>query len=58
MFSPTAGKAEKDIAEAYKEDAEFLSIKYPKTANVFFKMSQIYLYDSDMERRRAENSYF
>ena len=58
MFSPTAGKAEKDIAEAYRENAEFLSIKYPKTANVFFKMSQIYLYDSDMERRRAENSYF
>ena len=58
VFSPTAGKAEKDIAERYKENAEFLSIKYPKTANVFFKISQSYRYDSDMERRRAENSYF
>ena len=58
MFSPSAGKAEKDIAEGYKDNAEFLSIKYPKTADVFFKMSQRYVYDSDLERRRAENGYF
>ena len=48
----------KDIAEGYKDNAEFLSIKYPKTADVFFKMSQSYVYDSDLERRRAENGYF
>lgn len=56
--SPSAGRAEKDIAEGYKDNAEFLSIKYPKTADVFFKMSQSYVYDSDLERRRAENGYF
>lgn len=49
---------EKDIAEGYKDNADFLSIKYPKTADVFFKMSQRYVYDSDLERRRAENGYF
>lgn len=58
IFSPSAGRAEKDIAEGYKDNAEFLSIKYPKTADVFFKMSQSYVYDSDLERRRAENGYF
>lgn len=58
VFSPSAGKVEKDIAEGYKENAEYLSIKYPKTADVFFKMSQRYVYDSDIERRRAENGYF
>ena len=58
IFSPSAGRAEKDIAEGYKDNAEFLSIKYPKTADVFFKMSQRYVYDSDLERRRAENGYF
>ena len=58
VFSPTAGKEEKDIAEGYKENAEFLCIKYPKTADVFFKMSQSYEYDSELERRRAENGYF
>lgn len=41
-----------------KDNADFLSIKYPKTADVFFKMSQRYVYDSDLERRRAENGYF
>lgn len=56
--SPSAGRAEKDIAEGYKDNADFLSIKYPKTADVFFKMSQRYVYDSDLERRRAENGYF
>ena len=58
IFSPSAGRAEKDIAEDYKDNADFLSIKYPKTADVFFKMSQRYVYDSDLERRRAENGYF
>ena len=58
IFSPSAGRAEKDIAEDYKDNADFLSIKYPKTADVFFKMSQRYIYDSDLERRRAENGYF
>lgn len=58
IFSPSAGRAEKDIAEGYKDNADFLSIKYPKTADVFFKMSQRYVYDSDLERRRAENGYF
>ena len=33
-------------------------IPHPKTADVFFKMSQRYVYDSDIERRRAENGYF
>ena len=58
IFSPSAGRAEKDIAEDYKDNADFLSIKYPKIADVFFKMSQRYVYDSDLERRRAENGYF
>ena len=58
IFSPSSGRAEKDIAEGYKDNAEFLSIKYPKTSDVFFKMSQRYVYDSDLERRRAENGYF
>ena len=58
IFCSTAGKAEKDIAEGYKENAEYLSIKYPKTADVFFQMSKRYVYDSDVERRRAENGYF
>lgn len=58
IFSPSSGKAEKDIAKGYKENAELLNIKYPKTAEVFFKMSQIYEHDSDEERRRAENGYY
>ena len=29
-----------------------------RPADVFFKMSQSYVYDSDLERRRAENGYF
>lgn len=58
VFSPSAGKAEKIIADDYKENAEFLSVKYPKVAEIFFKMAREYVYDSDLERRRAENGYF
>lgn len=35
LYSPSAGKEELRIAEAFRTNAEYLTLKYPKTAEIF-----------------------
>lgn len=58
IFSPSAGKAELEIAERYKENADFLSLIYPTTAEIFYGLYRTYLAEAESERSRAENGYF
>lgn len=55
LFSPSAGREEKGIAEKYKHTADYFKIRYPKTAEVFYGMYRKYMYHAEEERSRAEN---
>lgn len=58
VFSPSAGREEKAIAERYKDTADFFKLKYPKTAEVFYGMYRHYMAEAEEERSRAENGHF
>lgn len=54
VYSPSAGKAEMEIANSYKENADKLRTKYPRTAEIYDCLYQQYKYQSDSERESAE----
>ena len=58
VYNPSAGQEEKNIAEKYKENADYLSLKYPNTAKVFYELYRTYMKESENERISAENGYF
>lgn len=58
VFSPSAGREEKAIAERYKTAADFFKLRYPKTAEVFYGMYRRYMAEAEEERSRAENGHF
>lgn len=57
VFSPSAGRDERVLAQGYKDNADYLSLKYPVTASVFYELYRIYMADAESERGRAENGY-
>lgn len=54
VYSPSAGKAEMEIANAYQKNADKLRTKYPRTADIYDRLYQQYKYQSDSERECAE----
>ncbi len=50
-----AGQSERKLAEQYKEQAQKLNSKYPHTAEIFYAVSEDYLYQAESERRLAED---
>lgn len=54
VYSPSAGKAEMEIANSYKKNADKLRAKYPRTAEIYDCLYQQYKYQSDSERESAE----
>ncbi|MCI8661647.1 MAG: hypothetical protein HFG54_15630 [Lachnospiraceae bacterium] len=56
-FTPNAGKSERRIAEKYRDNADFLSMKYPKTAEIYYSLAKEYEIYSKNERVEAENGY-
>lgn len=54
VYSPSAGKAEMEIANSYKKNADKLRTKYPRTAEIYDCLYQQYKYQSDSERESAE----
>ena len=58
VFSPSAGREEKAIAERYKNAADFFKLRYPKTAEIFYGMYRRYMAEAEEERSRAENGHF
>ena len=58
IYIPSAGKEERKIADVYRQTAEHLYIRYPKTAEVFNRLGKNYIHDSERERQYAECGYY
>lgn len=58
VFTPSAGKEEKMIAQRFKDNADGLTIKYPKTASIYYDLFKQYTSESQRERENAENGTF
>lgn len=58
IFTPSAGKEELKMANNFKETADYLAIKYPKTAEIYYGLYQVYLSESSNARECAENGDF
>ncbi|NFD83133.1 trypsin-like peptidase domain-containing protein [Clostridium botulinum] len=57
VYSPDAGKTEKEIALKYKENADQIRILYSESAKIYDELYKSYYYDSEAERRRAEDEW-
>lgn len=55
VYTCSAGEGEKQLALSYKENADKVRVKYPKTAKIYDLISKRYLADAERERERAEN---
>lgn len=59
VHSPTAGKEEKEMAQGFKDNAEYLALNgYPKTAEIYYDLARTYFSESTREREEAENGRF
>lgn len=58
VHSPTAGRAERELAAEYKNTANHLRVKYPKTAEIYDMMYMQYKREADSERESAEYADF
>lgn len=56
VFSPTAGRAERELAEEYKKNANKLRLMTPKTAAIYDCLSEMYFSEAEREREDAENA--
>ena len=57
-YSPSAGKEEMRIAEAFRANAEYLRFRYPETAKIFYSLYDNYKRESERERMEAENGRY
>ena len=59
VHSPTAGSAEKKIAQGFQDNADYLALNgYPKTAEIYYSLARTYNSESTREREEAENGRF
>lgn len=52
-----AGKSEMILHQKYKNNAEGLQYQYPRTAEIYFTLSDSYKRQADLERKRAEDEW-
>jgi hypothetical protein len=52
-----AGKSELLLHDRYQKNAEGLQEQYPRTAEIYFTLSDIYKREADFERKRAEDEW-
>ena len=57
FYTPSAGKKELKISEGYVENAQYLDKEYPKTARIFYGLSEWYKMDASMQRIEAETDF-
>lgn len=56
VFSPTAGKKELEIAGEFKKNSDYLyQNNYIRTASIYKRLADTYMYESSKEREVAEN---
>lgn len=52
-----AGKSELILHHRYQKNAEGLQEQHPRTAEIYFTLSDIYKREADLERKRAEDEW-
>ena len=57
VYSPDAGKTEKEMALRYKENADGIRILYSESAKIYDKLCKNYNHEAEAERRRAEDEW-
>lgn len=57
VYSPNAGKAELEMSRQYKDNADKIRGRYPKTASIYDLLSDSYKSQSISERKRAEDDW-
>lgn len=55
VFTVTGGDGERQLAERYKRNAEYLNLKWPQTAQIYYDLYEIYLREAESERSEAEH---
>lgn len=55
IYTPTQGREEKNMAERYKENADYLSTRYTKAADIYYRLYDVYCDEAKWQRERAEN---
>lgn len=58
VYSPTAGREERRMAETFKTNAEYLKPRYPETAKIFYNLHDRYISEAERERMEAENGHY
>lgn len=57
VYSPNAGKEEMEMSYHYKDNANKIRAKYPRTATIYDAISDNYKIQASQERESAENEY-
>lgn len=57
VYSPDAGKTELEMSRHYKDNANKIRGRYPKTASIYDLLSDSYKSQSISERKRAEDDW-
>lgn len=57
VYSPNAGKTEKEMALRYKENADEIRVLYSESAKIYDDLYNSYYRESEAERRRAEDEW-
>lgn len=59
VYTPTAGKEERRMAENYWQIAEYMKKEgYSKTASIFYQLHKRYIYEASSDREEAEYGEF
>lgn len=59
VFTPTAGKEERRMAENYQQIAEHMKKEgYSKTASIYYQLYRRYMYEASSDREEAEYGEF
>ena len=58
IHSPTAGREERRMAEAFKANAQYLKPRYPETAKIYYSLNDRYIREAERERMEAENGRY
>lgn len=57
IYTPSAGKNELKISEGYLKNAQYLDQEYPKSARIFYELSEWYKKDASTQRIEAETDF-
>ena len=57
IHGASAGTGELQLARKYQENADCFSVRYPKTASIYYSLSRIYRLEAQEEREAAENGW-